>query len=681
MSRRRHHPTDGGWAWVVLVASLGSHFLNGSLVYSVGVLYTGLLHKFHSESITLVAMTAAVNTALVCTAGVGLGLTYSATNVTVGFYFDRLRGVASGISNSFQAVGILSGSVIFQNLIEEFGVSGTFLLLGAASLHFCFFGIFFRPTMYEGKTTEIAVEEPEKECQEILPSPSDKATVSGSQTSTPQSQHDEMFARGDTEVETKCLSEKDRERVADLKGYLIHGQSHEPDVTDDVTPDAVKTDDVTAEAVKTEGVSAETRNPGDVRVRGLGKGLISPTQHDVAVTKDRYDTTHVDDQSPLLTQEDQSEHNYQRLANKSISEAGVLDASTVYPPSNADLSDQSISRTTDPANICNISPLNTTEQTGKRISDAADLAISIPSPSASECILNSTPRDDWHHLSLAMEPLTSTMKTSEESGSLVIVKPVSISGEGGGQGSGRGAAYCESYRVLLSSTGFMLHCASLFMASLQVSGVFLHLPKYVQQQGTSPTKAAELFLAVGSTSLLSKLGCGFAQADPDIDPLTLSVGMMGLNGIVTAFFPLYADTYSKQVVFSLLFGLYFGGLYALSNPILVRFAGVARLADAYGISTCILGLGYFVGPTLAAMILDRGGTYAHSFLFLGITILSAAFLDMGAACFLLSRDKMEAAKQNADWLLEEKGVLGTSQSQTLETAEHGEHADWLGEDE
>ncbi|KAL8580886.1 hypothetical protein ACOMHN_039586 [Nucella lapillus] len=68
-SGRRQHPTDSGWAWVVLLASLGSHCLNGALIYSVGVLHTGLLHTFESDSVTMVAMTGAVNTGLVCIAG------------------------------------------------------------------------------------------------------------------------------------------------------------------------------------------------------------------------------------------------------------------------------------------------------------------------------------------------------------------------------------------------------------------------------------------------------------------------------------------------------------------------------------------------------------------------------------------------------------------------------------
>ena len=61
--------------------------------------------------------------------GLGLGLVYSSTNLTIGFYFHRLRGLASGLSNSFQGLGILAGPLIFQvgvtswSLIFQVGVT------------------------------------------------------------------------------------------------------------------------------------------------------------------------------------------------------------------------------------------------------------------------------------------------------------------------------------------------------------------------------------------------------------------------------------------------------------------------------------------------------------------------------------------------------------------------------
>ena len=81
--------------------------------------------------------------------GLGLGLGYAPSMVTVGYYFDKFRGLASGISLTGMAVGILAGNLIMQFLMDEYSVSGAFLLAGAMSLHYCLFGMFYRPTVYE----------------------------------------------------------------------------------------------------------------------------------------------------------------------------------------------------------------------------------------------------------------------------------------------------------------------------------------------------------------------------------------------------------------------------------------------------------------------------------------------------------------------------------------------------
>ena len=63
--------TDQGWAWVVLVASMGSMFLNGVLAYSVGVMHAGLLRKFN-ESVSLTAWVGGLYTSLIVLAGESL---------------------------------------------------------------------------------------------------------------------------------------------------------------------------------------------------------------------------------------------------------------------------------------------------------------------------------------------------------------------------------------------------------------------------------------------------------------------------------------------------------------------------------------------------------------------------------------------------------------------------------
>ena len=66
---QRAHTTDSGWAWVVLLASLGNHFLNGAECYCVGLVHVGLLQKFQPDTITFLALSGAVFSSLICIAG------------------------------------------------------------------------------------------------------------------------------------------------------------------------------------------------------------------------------------------------------------------------------------------------------------------------------------------------------------------------------------------------------------------------------------------------------------------------------------------------------------------------------------------------------------------------------------------------------------------------------------
>ena len=55
----------------------------------------------------------------------------------------------------------------------------------------------------------------------------------------------------------------------------------------------------------------------------------------------------------------------------------------------------------------------------------------------------------------------------------------------------------EAYRAVLSNAGFMCYSLSLMAAHFNVSGVYLHLPEFVQTQGSTSGRAATLFVAVG----------------------------------------------------------------------------------------------------------------------------------------------------------------------------------------
>lgn len=62
-------------------------------------------------------------------AGVGLSMIYIPAVITVGFYFERWRALATGISMCGSGVGTFLFAPITSELIKQFGWRGTILIL------------------------------------------------------------------------------------------------------------------------------------------------------------------------------------------------------------------------------------------------------------------------------------------------------------------------------------------------------------------------------------------------------------------------------------------------------------------------------------------------------------------------------------------------------------------------
>lgn len=146
-------PPDGGWGWVIMVASLILIFLTDGVAFSVGTLYPSIKEDFDADSakaslvsslinafslllgpvasvmadfyghrlvavigsfISLIAFVGAsfspdIDVAIITygfLAGTGFALMYVSSVVVVGLYFDRRRALAVGVASSGSGIGI-----------------------------------------------------------------------------------------------------------------------------------------------------------------------------------------------------------------------------------------------------------------------------------------------------------------------------------------------------------------------------------------------------------------------------------------------------------------------------------------------------------------------------------------------------------------------------------------------
>ncbi|ELT88716.1 hypothetical protein CAPTEDRAFT_157156 [Capitella teleta] len=145
----------GAVAWIgsinagftFLVAPFGSILVNrysyrvaifiGAIVASIG-----LVASAFGDSIFYLCITYGVIT------GFGICLVYNLSMIVVGFYFDKRRSLAIGLTVSGTGVGSLIFPPLYRLLIEYYAWRGALIITGGICLHCCIFASLLKPVHY-----------------------------------------------------------------------------------------------------------------------------------------------------------------------------------------------------------------------------------------------------------------------------------------------------------------------------------------------------------------------------------------------------------------------------------------------------------------------------------------------------------------------------------------------------
>lgn len=208
---------DGGYGWVVLVASFVSFFIADGWSYSFGVLFPVIVDYFEEShgttsmvgtllyaipmivsplacalvsayGIQFVAIVGGLVTSLslslavfatsigsLCVivglfTGIGLAMVYVSAFFAVTIYFEKRRGLATGIAVAGSGVGALMFPPLIERLMEQYSWWGTMLIAGGLCLNLAVVGALFRPLVKVNEQHSDPVAQSHATCGKLLAS-------------------------------------------------------------------------------------------------------------------------------------------------------------------------------------------------------------------------------------------------------------------------------------------------------------------------------------------------------------------------------------------------------------------------------------------------------------------------------------------------------------------------------
>jgi MFS family permease len=152
--------------------------------------------------------------------------------------------------------------------------------------------------------------------------------------------------------------------------------------------------------------------------------------------------------------------------------------------------------------------------------------------------------------------------------------------------------------------GFMY--ASSVTVSIVLFVPFVYLPSFAHDHGASEFASAALVGIIGGASVAGRMGLGsLADRAGVVRLYQASFLVLALSyGIWLA-----ASSYPAMVMFALVMGAGYGGYVALSPAVIAHLFGTDRMGTMLGALYTSGGLGAMIGPPLAGMMIDRGGSY------------------------------------------------------------------------
>ncbi|XP_015182439.1 PREDICTED: uncharacterized protein LOC107069546 [Polistes dominula] len=155
---------------------------------------------------------------------------------------------------------------------------------------------------------------------------------------------------------------------------------------------------------------------------------------------------------------------------------------------------------------------------------------------------------------------------------------------------------------------------------------YFYLAEHLTRNGYAETDGANLLSIIGITNTIGMIGLGWAGDQPWMNVSKTYACCLAICGVSTMLMSTFTLHYVPLMITSASFGLFFASSFSFTPVILVELIPLERFTTAYGLTLLCQGIGNLLGPPLAGWLFDITNSWEMSFMMAGMWIIVAGFL-------------------------------------------------------
>ncbi|EFX71872.1 hypothetical protein DAPPUDRAFT_326804 [Daphnia pulex] len=609
-------PPDGGWGWVIVMSSFLCNLIVDGIAYTFGVflpkfviyfnegkgtvawvgsllagvylscgpIVGALTNKFGCRTTCIMGSVIGMAAFALSTlsnsvamlmvtygivGGIGFGLIYLPAIVSVGYYFEKKRALATGIAVCGSGFGTFVFAPLAAMLLEHYDWKGANLILAGIIFNCAVFGSLMRP-----------LEAPKKKCKPLLQRMAEDKAAQLERGSLMGSQY---FT-----VQLPDGSYEKRLKVPVNVDPGVHS--------------SFDLDEVIFDYTTLSGAHAAARMPTISEAKG------DPSNGDAAQSQEKKEDKQMKNSQLKDNLEDDTKESDKLLEDAKA--AAALRGSRT--------------------SVSNGEASNVKRRSAGACGSKDD--VSSLSASKKDLARPLARKDVFYTGSVTNLPEYQSQKSLGSYRQSIVSIPKAVqSGKAGkksGGGGGGGCCRCipESARKEISGLmdfSLMKDPVFLFLGVSNVFGMlgfyvpFVYIIDAATTKGIDEETAAFLLSIIGITNTVGRLISGYISDFPAVDSLFVTNVCIAVSGVAVFCVPFCYD-YVGFCIASGCFGLFSSAFIALTSIVLVDLLGIAQLTNAFGLLCLLRGVAAIVGPPLAGSVFDMTQSYDVPFWLAGI---------------------------------------------------------------